>query len=160
MPEELSKSARKREADRLQKLGRRLADLNSDQLDTVPVSTDLATAIADYRRFTSHGAQRRQAQFIGRLMRSEDIEAIIEALDRIDGDSAQVRFEHHQTERWRDRLLEDDVVLTEFLSQYPNTDRQALRALIRSARRHQGDKAHNRALFRFLRDAAKVADPR
>jgi ribosome-associated protein len=158
MSEELTKSARKREADRLQNLGTRLTGLNEDQLDTVPVSAELASAITDYQRFTSHGARRRQAQFIGRLMRSEDIEAISDALERIDGESARARFEHHQTEQWRDRLLEDDTALTEFLDRYPSTDRQALRVLIRSARRNASDKTHARALFRFLRDVAKVAE--
>ena len=160
MSDDLSKSARKREAERLQNLGTRLGDLNQDQLETIPLSPDLAAAIADYHRFNSHGARRRQAQYIGRLMRTEDVEAIHEALKRIDGDSARARFEHHQTERWRDRLLADDNELTEFLDRYPETDRQALRALIRSARRHQGDKTHVRALFRFLRETVKTADPR
>ena len=159
MSDDLSKSARKREADRLQDLGARLSDLNKDQLDSVPLSAELATAIADYHRFTSHGARRRQAQYIGRLMRGEDIEAISNAIERFDGDSARARFEHHQTESWRDRLLAEDDALTEFLNRYPETDRQALRALIRSARRHAGDKTHARALFRFLRETAKTPDP-
>lgn len=154
MSEELSRSARKREAERLQTLGTRLAELSEDQRASIPLSPDLASAVADYRRFPSHGARRRQAQFIGRLMRGEDVEAINEALERIDGESARARFEHHQSERWRDRLLAEDEALTEFLNIYPHADRQALRALIRSARKHEGDRTHARALFRFLREAS------
>lgn len=158
MTEELSKTARKREAERLQQLGARLIELSPQQLGSITLSDDLAAAIADYQRFRSHGAKRRQLQYIGRLMRSEDVDAITAALERIDGDSARARFEHHLTERWRERLLSEDHALTEFLDDHPTTDRQALRTLIRSARTHPDDRTHTRALFRFLKQSITGAD--
>ena len=151
--EESSKSARKRDAQRKKALGVRIAELNDEQRATLPLPDALAQAISDYRRITSNEAKRRQAQFIGSLMRSIDIEPIELALDDLDRSSAQARYAHHETERWRERLIADDTALTDYLREFPHTDRTRLRALVRAARTG-GDQTAFRALFRFLRDVA------
>ena len=54
----------------------------------------------------SHGATRRQAQLIGKLMRAADFEAILEAYEAIiEEDSAQTCF--HEVEYWRERLINE-----------------------------------------------------
>ena len=68
--DEPSKSARKRDAQRLKALGQQLAELNDEQRAALPLPETLAKAIADYRRITAHEAKRRQGQYIGRLMRA------------------------------------------------------------------------------------------
>ena len=152
--EESSKSARKRDAQRKKALGVRLAELNDEQRATLPLPDTLAQAINDYRRIASHEAKRRQAQFIGSLMRSIDTESIERALDDLNRVSAQARYAHHETERWRERLVADDAALTDYLSAFPTTDRARLRVLVRAARKSGGDPTAFRALFRFLRDDA------
>jgi ribosome-associated protein len=78
----VSKSARKREAEQLQALGRALTELKAADLDALAeqhpraLPEKLRQAIADYQRFPSHGARRRQLQFIGRLMRDIDPEPL------------------------------------------------------------------------------------
>ena len=86
--EEPSKSARKRDALRLKALGQQLAELNDEQRAALPLPDTLANAIADYRRIASHEAKRRQAQFIGRLMRGIDVAAFESALDDSSRNSA------------------------------------------------------------------------
>jgi ribosome-associated protein len=152
--EESSKSARKREAHRKQALGMRLAELNDEQRARLPLPDALARAIVDYRRIASNEAKRRQAQFIGTLMRSIDIAPIEQALDDLNRVSALARHAHHETERWRERLIADDRALTDYLNAFPATDRGRLRALVRAARKGGGDPTAFRALFRFLRDDA------
>jgi ribosome-associated protein len=152
--EEPSKSARKRDAQRLKDLGRQLAELNDDQRATLPLPEILAKAVADYRRITSHEAKRRQGQFIGRLMRGADVTPIENALESLARISAEARFEHHETERWRDRLIADDTALTAYVEAHPAIDRSRLRALIRAARKRSDDPTAYRALFRYLRDNA------
>lgn len=156
-----SKSERKRQATLLQKLGKRLTELRAEDLEQLALPDPLLKAIADYRRFPSFEAKRRQLQFIGKLMRETDV-AVVEAhLARLDGTSAAARYEFHALERWRERLLADADALTEFLNEYPHTDRQQLRLLVRRAREardEQAQKTAARALFRFLRDEAAQED--
>jgi ribosome-associated protein len=151
----ISKSERKRLATRLQKMGRALAELRRDRLAEISLPDDLERAIADYRRFPSREAKRRQLQLIGKLMREIDTAPIEAALERLDGRSATARYEQHQLERWRERLVEDPAALTAYLAEHPHSDRQTLRHLIeraRTARDEQQQKIASRALFRFLRE--------
>lgn len=153
----ISKSERKRDAHRLQTLGRRLTELKPADLNAMPIDDRLRQAIADYQRFPSHGAQRRQLQFIGRLMRDVDPEPLQAALETLEGHSAEARYELHMTERWRERLLTEPEALTEFLDAHPEADAQLLRqriADVHKAGDESRQRAASRALFRFLRDAA------
>ena len=156
-PEATSKSARKREADRLLLLGRRLTELRHEHLDTLELPDALLQALLDYQRFPSHGAKKRQLQFIGKIMRSIDVEAIEAALAKMDGESAEARYQFKQLEQWRDLLISDENALTTFIEAFPNVDRQQLRQLIKKAndaRNETQQKTHARALFRFIRDTA------
>lgn len=151
---EVSKSARKREALRLQQLGQALTRLNANQLSGLSLDDQLARAIADYHRFPSHEAKRRQLQFIGKLMRGVDTAAIEARLADLDGQSARARYHHRQLERWRDRLVADPAALQEYLTDHPETDRHQLQVRVARARKAR-DEAQRRAaardLFRFLR---------
>ena len=78
-----SKSARKREYLALQKLGEELLTLKDSDLQQVELDDDLLSAVLEARRIRSHGALRRQKQYIGKLMRSVDPEPIRAALERM-----------------------------------------------------------------------------
>ena len=158
---EPSKSQRKREAEQLQQLGAALAALKPVQLDAMDLPEKLRAALADYQRFPSHGAKRRQLQFIGKLMRDVDAASLKVQLDGLLGESAAQRDVLHHLERWRTRLLTEDDALTDYLDEHPTTDRQRLRQLVAKTRRSTANgsdietpqaKADYRALFRFLRD--------
>ena len=150
-----SKSQKKRNAQRMQKLGLALTKLNARQLDDVPLTAELTNSIAEYHRIHSNEAKRRQLQFIGKLMRETDVAAIEQALELIAGSSAQARYQIHQLERWRDRLVSQDAALTEYVSDHPTVDRPQLRQHIqrvRSASDEQQRRTAARALFRLLRE--------
>jgi ribosome-associated protein len=158
--DEASKSERKRDATRLQNLGRALTELNAAQLSEVGLPDQLANAIADYHRFSANEAKRRQLQFIGKLMRKVDIGPLEAALALIEGRSAQARFQFRQIETWRDRLVAESSALTAYLSDHPHTDRQQLRHHIQrvhKARDADQQRTAARALFRFLRENAHPA---
>jgi ribosome-associated protein len=153
--EPLSKSAKKREAERLQSLGRRLCELSADKLSSLALPDALYAALLDYQRFPSHGAKRRQLQFIGKMMRDLDVSVIEAELSTMEGESAEARYQFKQLERWRDLLISDPDSLTTFIEAYPEVDRQALRSLIKKATTAKNDnlsKAAARTLFRFLRE--------
>jgi ribosome-associated protein len=89
-----SKSARKREAHALQKLGERLVKMRSEELATLPLPEPLVEAIAEARRLRSRPALGRQHQYIGRLMRDIDtaaLEAALEALTAARNSRARLR---------------------------------------------------------------------
>jgi ribosome-associated protein len=151
----LSKTKRKLEMLELQSLGVALVELPPGQLDTLALPTALAVAVREARRITSHEARRRQLQYIGRLMREVDPEPIRAALAARAGQSTAARARQFRLEAWRNRLLADDAALTEFTRENAATDLQALRTLIRNARREIAEGRPPRAqrdLFRLLRE--------
>ena len=78
-----SRTRRKNEDRALQRLGEKLVALPFDQLATMGLPEELLEAIELARNIRSHGARRRQIQYIGTLMRHIDPQPIKTALDRI-----------------------------------------------------------------------------
>ncbi len=149
-----SKSRVKREAHAAQALGVGLAELDADALDRLPITDRLRESVEQLKATRSRGAAKRQRQYIGRLMREEDIEAIEAALNRLDPNSPENQRRQMQAEAWRDALIEDAEAITRFVDSYPAVDVQHLRQLQRGARaesaREEYGKA-SRALFLEVR---------
>ncbi len=151
-----SKSKRKRQMIALQKIGETLVELPAAQLSQIPLDSILLDAIITARSLPSHGAKRRQLQYIGRLMRGiEDMAPIQAAIDKFALKSQQSKAQFHQIERWRDKLVvEEDEALQEFLLQFPHTDRQQLRQLIRNAKKKEKPDTE---LFRYLKNLIEMS---
>lgn len=154
IPEAPSRSQLKRDMEALQRLGEELVALPENQLASIPLPEKLRDAVEFARRITSHGALKRQRQYIGKLMRDVDPAPIRTRLDELRNADRLTKARFQQTERWRDRLIaEGDAALSEFLSQCPNADRQQLRQLMRAATeeaRSGQPLRHSRALFRYI----------
>lgn len=151
-----SKSALKREMTALQKLGEELVELSSAKLAKVPMPEELEEAVALARRLKNREGKRRQLQYIGKIMRTIDSDAIKQALESFHHESVAFRQQFHKLENWRDRLLtEGDRALDDLLVEMPNLDRQHLRQLIRQANKEASQNkppAAARKLFQYLRD--------
>jgi ribosome-associated protein len=150
----VSKTQRKKEMHALQALGAELVELPESQLEALALPEHLAQAVREAKRITSHEGKRRQMQYIGRLMRELDPEPIRAQLAAICGQSAQEAARHRRLEALRERLLEDDGALTDYVASHAGADLQALRTLIRNARREQKEGRPPRAyreLFRLLK---------
>ena len=135
---EASKTDLKRESTEIQKLGEALLTLRADLMDTLELPEKLTDAVAEAKRITNFEGKRRQMQFIGKLMRLLDEEtrqSVRNALDEQHKGSAADTLALHQAEQWRDRLVADEAALAEWLAQYPGTDSQQLRALVRQVRK-------------------------
>ena len=129
----VSKSQLKRDSHALQSLGEALVDLSRDQLRKFQLPEDL-----------------------GKLMRNVDAEPIQQAMDDLQGVSAQAIAKQHKTEQWRQRLIDQgDNALQALLQEHPGIDRQRIRQLLR---RVQQETQHNkppkafRELFKYLRE--------
>jgi ribosome-associated protein len=130
-----SKTQLKAEAGEKQALGEALLSLRADLMARLDLPEKLLDAIAQARRITNFEGKRRQMQFIGKLMRPLDAEPIRAAIDEQLNGSAQLTLALHQAEQWRDKLIASDEALGSWLTDYPGTDSQQLRALIRQARK-------------------------
>lgn len=130
-----SKTQLKAEADEKQALGQALLTLRADLMARLDLPDKLLTAIAEAKKITNFEGKRRQMQFIGKLMRPLDMTPIREAIDEQANGSAQLTLQLHLAEQWRDKLMADDEALSAWLIEYPATDSQQLRALIRQARK-------------------------
>ena len=161
-----SKSARKREMHALRDLGARIAALPSARRDALPVSEALRRALVEYDRLRAREARRRHLSYLGRLLRTEDREALDAALERLDASSAEATRALHELEQWRDALVADERAVGAWCDACPDTDRPRLRQLVRAARLEAGratepdpPKRAFRALFRFLREESGAAPP-
>ncbi len=128
-----SKTKIKQQMHDLQDIGEQLVELSADKLKQMDLPERLFDAVREMKRINKFGAQRRQMQYIGRLMRDVEPAPIIAKLEAWSGKSHQHIAWLHQLERWRDRLLENDAALTELLADHPEADAQRLRALVRNA---------------------------
>lgn len=150
-----SKTRIKKQMHELRDLGKELTELGKDQLAQLDIPESLRDAIREMKSISKFGAQRRQMQYIGKLMRDVDTAPILAKLDAWKGKSQQHIAHMHQLERWRERLMESDSALTELLAAYPQADAQRLRTLIRNAQKEleAGKPPKNyREIFQVLRE--------
>ena len=157
-PEQLSRSAKKRQSSALQDLGAELTKLPVSELDRLPLTPDLLEALRLYARISNREGRRRQLQFIGRLMRGVDAGPLAEAIEaRRNGQQADAA-RLHLAEQWREKLLsaaEADV--DALLAAFPWPDAEAagrpeLEKLLAEARREDARRPPHarRALVRGI----------
>lgn len=155
-----SKSQLKREQLELQNLGKEMTRLGDDQLKRVGLPEDVLAEIVEFRRMRSFGAQRRQLQLIGKKMRHMDPVAVREAIDRATGESRAAVALLHRCETLRERMIESDEAVKKFIDEHPDVDIQALRTLVRAARKEKEASRppkNARELYRFLH--AQLSEP-
>lgn len=155
-----SKSQLKREMQALQQLGETLIAMTATERARFPLSDDLLAAIDETARIRSHEGRRRHMQYVGKLMRKEDLDAINACFDAIEDEQAQRDHAFQRLEKWRERLIDGgDADIEAFLKAYPDADRQVLRQLVRNAvreRQKEAGTASARKLFKHLRDSADL----
>lgn len=160
-----SRTALKRQSEAVQALGRELAEMPADRMARIDMPDDLRAAIVAWRGIRAHEGGRRQMQYIGKLMRSADADALREAVAASKLGSAAQTLALHETERWRDALIADDEALTGWMQDHPECDAQQLRSLVRAARRsgalppEQRQPKPYRELFQFLRPHLDPGSP-
>lgn len=144
----------------LQKTGERLVALSRDQIKAINMPDNLRAAVLSAKNIKSHGARKRQLQFIGSLMRKVDVKPINDALYEIDrGRSIEVS-DFHRIETWRDDLVRGiDTPIEEIVERFPEADRQKLRNMTRIARRELDEgrpPKSSRALFTYINKLAET----
>lgn len=151
---EISKTRRKKQMNDLQDLGVELTRLSEQTLKKMNLPSDLHEAVQMHKKITSNGALKRQTQYIGRLMREIDPAPIRQFLAQMRGENVAHNAFLQRVEQARERLLENDAALTDFISQFPHADAAQIRTLIRNARKEREaakPPKHFRALYQTLK---------
>lgn len=151
----VSKSQKKRDAESVLDLVKELILIKADDLARFPMPESVLQGLLDAKRMTQHGARKRHLKWLAKQLRSEDIDQIEAAYQQLmllrQGETA----EFHLSEQWRTRLIEqDNQALTDFIRQYEPEDVQALRQLVRKAKKEQAqdrDLGAKKALFRLIK---------
>jgi ribosome-associated protein len=152
-----SKTQLKKDAHELQDLGAALVALPDDRLQGLAVSEGLLDAVKQYKKTRTHEGRRRQMQYIGKLMRRNDVEPIREAVTAMQLGHAKDSLALHEAERWRAELIASDDALTRWVAHHPQSDLQQLRSLIRAARKdaalvpEQRNSRAYRELFQYIK---------
>ncbi|WIT11229.1 DUF615 domain-containing protein [Paucibacter sediminis] len=152
-----SKSQKKREMHDLQSLGEDLLALPSSRLAPLDLPEILFDAIKAAKKITNFEGKRRQVQYIGKLMRKVDPEPLRQAVADFKLGRAKDSLALHQSERWRERLLDNDEALQAFIAEHGGTDVQQLRSLVRAARKDAANEPEKRSgrafreLFQFIK---------
>ncbi len=153
-----SKTQLKQKSHELQTLGVALTALSDERLANIEMPDSLRYAIEVLRKTKTHEGKRRQMQYVGKLMHHADEDLLREAVAGATLGSAQHTLALHETEQWRQDLINDDEAMTRWLQAHPDTDTQQLRSLVRAARRDAAGLAPEarqpksfRELFQYLR---------
>jgi ribosome-associated protein len=152
-----SKSAVKRQMTALQEMGESLTRLTDKQLDKIPLDDErLVIAVRETQQIKSNSARKRHMQYIGKLMRDIDAEAIQKALQVMYQQKQQTNDSFHELEKIRDQVLEQGQSGIELVTEkWPHADRQQLRQMVLQHQREvKSDKppAASRKLFKYLRE--------
>ena len=153
----VSKSEIKRDAEALKKLGVELVNLSKNEIAKIPLDEDLLYAIKLAQKIKKEG-YRRQIQYIGKLLRSRDIEPITLALDKLKNRHNQQVALFHRLEKLRDELIETGDAES-IMELFPSADRQQLRTLARLAKKElTANKPPKtaRQIFQYLKDLSET----
>ena len=152
-----SKTQRKKASHDLQAIGEALVEMPASRLEGLAMPDILRDALHEYKHTRSHEARRRQMQYIGKLMRRADPEPLREAVAAMQLGQAKDALALHQAEHWRVVLLADEAALERWAAEFPGSDLQQLRSLVRAARKDAAMAPEQRSgrafreLFRFIR---------
>lgn len=168
-----SKTQVKQAMQALQDLGTAMLQLPEDRLKKLEMEDRLREAFQEMRQLKSHGARARQLQFIGKLMRNEDVEPYRRALAEWHAGRARDTRALKVIEQWRERLLTEADGLAAWLAEHPDSDTKVFRSLLQNAQREREQSqataqrlhrnptngTHFRALFTALRTALERTTP-
>jgi ribosome-associated protein len=154
-----SKTQLKKEADAIQQFGIEISNLPNHKIKELSLSDEIIEAIIFYKEIKKNSAKRRQAQFLGKLLRDFDLSNVTQEMDTLKAFSRlQVKFEH-EAELWRDKLINDQSALNEYINEF-QPDLTNLNQIINAARKEfQSDKKSKnyRNLYRIiLADIKKI----
>jgi ribosome-associated protein len=150
-PPRPSRTQLTRAASEVNQLGLQLASLSRVQLDRLELPERLRREIDVWQKLKPR-SRGRQNRLLGQLLRAEDHEEIRRRVEALRGGHGLGLAHEKANERWLARLVDEgDGAVEALIAEYPEADRQRLRALARGARQDAEAKKTKRARRELLR---------
>jgi len=132
----ISKSQKKRNMLALQSVGGELVLLSTEVIAKLDLPDELRVAVLDAKRIpgSKHGGNKRQMQYIGRLMREVDPAPILIQLQALKAPNQKQTAQHHLAERWRERMLADATSIAAFVREFPEAEQTTLEKYLADAK--------------------------
>ena len=152
----------KRTIVKVLEIAEQMTVLPIEQLNRFELPDILHETILQAAKMPHKTARKREMKFITAQLRKMDLAPIEEQLARYNSTSMHAVREHHQAEKWRDKLIltEDKTLLTQFLTQYPKANPQQLRQLQRNAKKErlaEKPPKFSRLLYKYLKHLFETA---
>lgn len=156
-----NKTEIKRDIAVILKMAEQMTTLTLDQLNDIKLPDNIFRSIMQAAKMPHKAARKREMKYITGQLRKIELDPIQEKLDRLNSKSVHAVREHHQAEKWRDKLIadNDNNVLTQFLSEHPNADSQQLRQLQRNAKKElsaEKPPKSSRLLYKYLKSLLEL----
>ncbi|MEY8714773.1 ribosome biogenesis factor YjgA [Francisella philomiragia] len=152
-----SKTTVKKDALEITDFGRSLTELSKEQLGKLPIDENLKNNILSAKNLQKI-ALKRQAQFIGKLLRKTDnLEDIHKAYDVLVNKDKDANLMIQRLENLRSNLLDPikaNETLEKLIQEHPDMDVQKLRQLIRNHHKEVEKKKPNKSfkeIFQLLK---------
>jgi len=131
----VSRADVKREIAVYQELGIKLVALSKSQIQKLDLDELLFDNIMKTKIIKINTeAYRRQLQFIGKIIRNVDIEALQLDMKNVLNQNSNESAKQNVAEKLKDQLLSDgDAAIQNLLEKHPQLDRQKLRQLVRQS---------------------------
>lgn len=134
----ITKSQIKREAEALKQLGREIYELPKKKRDKLPLSNTLLTALEEADRISNLNAMRRHFQYVGKILRETDVDAIKSAMEALEISPLSHQRNDARLEDLIEKLLTVGSKANEKLIQeHAQLNRQQLNQLIRNVLRSE-----------------------
>lgn len=156
-----NKTLIKQELQQVQEVVKRIIALPAKHFEEVPMSEDIREQFELARRIEK-GALQRHIRYMTGRMGEEDIDAMVDTMNRQNIPQKQALERLHRVEGWRDKLIAgDNDLLTEIIATHPDCDVQYLRQLSRNAAKEaKANKTPKsaRLLFKYLNELEESAN--
>ncbi|MBV1869797.1 MAG: DUF615 domain-containing protein [Gammaproteobacteria bacterium] len=130
----ITKSQVKRDAEALKTLGKEIYDLPLKKRNKLPLNNALLVAFEEADRIKNLNALRRHFQYIGKILRDTDVDAIRSAIDTLETSPITHQRNDARLEQMIEKLLAPGSKNSEDLIQENSQlDRQKLNQLVRNA---------------------------
>lgn len=144
-------------------LAEEIAGLTTAQIKNLELPEHIQNSMIQVTTMPHKGARKRQLKYITGELRKIELAEITEKLARLKSKSVHAVREHHQAERWRDKLVADqgNELLTELLEQHPQAEIQQIRQLQRNAKKEAATAKppkSSRLLYKYLKALFEESD--
>lgn len=151
-----SRAEVKRELEAILEFAHQLYSLPKSAYKSFPIPDELDAGFKEMDRIKSVNAQKRQWQFIAKVMRKIDLEPLELAYREFGDGRKRLAKELEKLEALREKLVDAEAgVFDTLITEHPDCDIQQLRQLIRAAQKEKSsDKVgkNTKKLFQALKE--------